>query len=627
MRSRLSAILRHARDNVPFYFGQIPVEDDNPLALLERLPLLNRETIRRAGHRLHALSDTSAEWRATHTSGTTGEPVTVVFDLAPQELEFALLVEHAKRLGIPQGAEIVHLTMHAPNSSQALRAPWGDGRVLMKWNLAWVWQRDDEAFIRSMNWLDGRILTAKPSVLVLLVERLRGRSIRPGGIIMSGETLSNDTRRLVEEAFLCPVSSLYTMAEVGVVGSECTTADSGYHVEGASAYVEIVDGEVVVTPLSNFAMPLIHYRTGDRAHWMLGECSCGRTEPRLILTSTRSQRHLVKPSGELVEISKFMAALSQLPVERISLSQEGLGRVRVDYRAPEPLSEPSRKRAALPLRAALGLETDVRFVRQSGPTWPVAAGNLVHPASSAVPLDLTAADVSSWLISRLTGWGVRPDAAVLTGSVLRASARSRFSDVDLTLFTNLEPELWVKLVRLLRQDLPVLRVTVTDAKRLEAFAPLATCRVICEGRAVIGSKPELTWPQPRALGVEGVHWCSSAVETLWHQLTGPLSSPAETLRIAYLAQKVIINACRYRHVFFGGRDTEADLVVAAELDGAEGAIAVEAIEVAREHRPPPPDENAGRRYLSAARTVAGLVADEIVEELGWNTIRNDFGNQ
>ncbi|MEV1246431.1 hypothetical protein [Nonomuraea sp. NPDC049750] len=326
-----------------------------------------------------------------------------------------------------------------------------------------------------------------------------------------------------------------------------------------------------------------------------------------------------------MEISKFMQALSALPVERISLSQKSSGQVRIDYRAAEPLSKQFRRRAARPLRMALGLETDVRFVRQSNPTWRVSNEYLAYPGHSAVSLDLTANDVSSWLVSRFAEWGVRPDTAVLTGSVLRPSVRSRFSDVDLTLFTDLEPELWVDVVRLLRQDLPVLRVTVTDAERPTVLSPLAVCRVICEGRAIIGSKPELAWPKPRLLGIEGLFWCAAAAETMWHQLTGSATGPAETLRVAYLAQKVIVNACRYRHVFFGNRETKADLVVEAELDGEEGAVSIEAIEVAREHRPPPPENHAGRRYLNAARTVANLVADEIAEELGWNAAGHEPG--
>lgn len=590
-------MLAHAREHVPLYSGRIPLGDD-PHRVLAALAPLDRETVRAAGHRLHALDGSTQGWRSTHTSGTTGEPLTVVFDHPPQELEFTLLTRHADRLGLPEGAGIVHLTLHAPGHSQAMAAPWGDGRTLTKWNLARVWQCPGPEFRRAVRWLDGKVLTGKPTVLDLLAARA---DAVPAGVIVSGETLDARARATIGAGLHCPVSSLYTLAEVGIAGSECP--DGGYHLEPESVHGEIVDDEVILTPLANRAMPLLRYRTGDRARWLPADCGCRHPGPRLELTSIRSPRYLLTTSGQPVELSRFLETLGALPVSRLALSAEGPGRVRMDYSADAPLTSADRERATRPLRAALGLTAEVRFVQQRGPHWPASDGQPTNPQRPEVGLDLPADDVAAWLAAWFTGRELRPEAVALTGSVLTPSARTRFSPVDVTVISPAARDEWADVVRALRRELPALRVHVVDAP-----SGLAACRLSAEGRVVLGRLPEIAWPTRAALAAEGRAWCRQAADTLWDRLTGPPIPPAETLRTAYVAQHLSVTACRYLHLASGGRETGADAVLAAELDPEEGATVFEAVAVAREQRPPPPEPDAGRAYLRDGMRLVGMVA-------------------
>jgi phenylacetate-CoA ligase len=74
--------------------------------------------------------------------------------------------------------------------------------------------------------------------------------------------------------FGCPVFNLYGARETGYVGGEIPE-HSGLWIAPWQCHVEVLDpsgapvpdgveGEIVVTSLSNFAMPLIRYRIGDR---------------------------------------------------------------------------------------------------------------------------------------------------------------------------------------------------------------------------------------------------------------------------------------------------------------------------------------------------------------------------
>ncbi|GAB2835170.1 hypothetical protein GCM10022221_37680 [Actinocorallia aurea] len=606
-------LLEYARENVPYYGRiEIPAIGEG----LAGIPVLDRVDVQRAGRSLHSLAGDPEDWLATSTSGTTGEPLTVLFDRPPQALEIRLLLEHAARFAVHGSPGILHLTLHAPGPSGAMVSPWGDGNVLIRWNLARLWQLDDRAFAAKFEReAAGRILTAKPSVVGLLAERLGDRvTSAPAAVFMSGESCTPELRARIEARFDCPASSLYTMAEVGIVATECPASVGAYHGEPSSCHVEIADGDVLVTPLSNRAMPLIRYRSGDRARWLPDGCRCGRAEPVFALTGARTPDHLVTDEGELVSSSLFIKRMIALPVDRISLAQEGPGEVRVDYQARAPLAEADRESAAVALRAALGLRTRVSFHRHEAGDFPLADGRPVHPSGTAVRLGPSVEDLADWLERWCAGIGLVPQAAVITGSLLEPRFWTRRSDVDLTLVTDVPPEAWIGPIRLMRRRMPALRVTVAGPDGFATWSPMATCRLICEGVALIGKVPPLVWPDSRAVALEGLHWCRAAADTLWHRCAEPEAALEDGPATAHLAHKVLVNACRYRHVVFEERETRTSRVLAAELDPVE-SFAVEAVEVACEHRPPPSDPARALRYLIAARDIALTVAGELDEHL------------
>ena len=78
--------------------------------------------------------------------------------------------------------------------------------------------------------------------------------------------------------------------EVGAHGFSCSARD-GVHINESEFIVEVIDaageardegdGELVLTNLGRWGMPVIRYRTGDRVQAARGTCSCGRTLVKL----------------------------------------------------------------------------------------------------------------------------------------------------------------------------------------------------------------------------------------------------------------------------------------------------------------------------------------------------------
>ena len=67
----------------------------------------------------------------------------------------------------------------------------------------------------------------------------------------------------VEEAFDRPVTNRYGCEEVSLIACECEEHD-GLHLNADGVYCEVMaDGRLLVTDLTNRAMPLIRYQVGD----------------------------------------------------------------------------------------------------------------------------------------------------------------------------------------------------------------------------------------------------------------------------------------------------------------------------------------------------------------------------
>jgi len=84
-------------------------------------------------------------------------------------------------------------------------------------------------------------------------------------------------------------------------------------------------GEVVGTSLTNFAMPLIRYRTGDVAAWGEGSCSCSLDRPFLAGLQGRDDDFVIGANGR-----RFSPTILTFPFE----TAEGVEESQLVQRAP-----------------------------------------------------------------------------------------------------------------------------------------------------------------------------------------------------------------------------------------------------------------------------------------------------
>jgi phenylacetate-CoA ligase len=105
------------------------------------------------------------------------------------------------------------------------------------------------------------------------------------------------------------IFSFYGSEEFGPLAFECKE-HQGYHIISDHVVMEFLKenkdvstderGEVVVTGLTNYEMPLIRYRIGDIATPSSGRCHCGRRFPMIKQIEGREDDFVTLPSGKKI---------------------------------------------------------------------------------------------------------------------------------------------------------------------------------------------------------------------------------------------------------------------------------------------------------------------------------------
>jgi phenylacetate-CoA ligase len=127
-------------------------------------------------------------------------------------------------------------------------------------------------------------------------------------MISVAEYLPDEVKRLAEKTFGSRVINVLSSSEGGVIAIECP-ASGLLHLQQESVLAEIIKndgtacqtgevGELVVTPLYNYATPLIRYRSGDFVE-RGPACSCGRTLPTIAKVVGRREHMFSFPDGRV----------------------------------------------------------------------------------------------------------------------------------------------------------------------------------------------------------------------------------------------------------------------------------------------------------------------------------------
>lgn len=382
--SQLGELLQHAQQTVPFYrkhLQGVDLQRELTAEFWRTLPILNRSMVQTAGQELVSRQPPPSHGRMTkiQTSGSTGQPVTVFGTEATGMFWHALTIRghlwHKRDLR----AKLASIRTFAPGVAlppNGAPAPaWGSSSALIFEGGPCASLNISATIREQADWLmrnDPTYLLSYPSNLAALARHMTEKRIRLAHlreVWTIGETLPQHVRTLLEETWRVPVIDTYSSQECGYLAIQCPVSGL-HHIQSESALVEILDergqpcgpgeiGRVVVTPLHNFATPLIRYEIGDYAE--AGEiCPCGRGLPTLRRVVGRQRNMLRLPNGDQRwPPTRYPELVKVAPIRQFQLVQKTVERIEARFVVERELTTEEEKQVIGIIQQKLGYSFEV----------------------------------------------------------------------------------------------------------------------------------------------------------------------------------------------------------------------------------------------------------------------------
>jgi phenylacetate-CoA ligase len=306
---RVQSLLQHAYMRVPFYRRVFDNAGFKPSELkslsdLSKVPLLSKADVRKNVHfSMFAENHIKRQMHRISTSGSTGEPFVCYADKFQLEMRFATTLRAMEMSGWRFGDKQLRLWHQTLGMSNVQVLKERLDALFMRRHFIPAFEMTEESLIGLVNIIEKKrpvLIDGYAESLNFIASASTQRSKhKPKAVMSSAQQLTDATRIKIETQFGAKVIDKYGSREFSGIAYQCLESKY-HHVQDESYIVEIlVDGrparvgevgEVVITDLNNFSMPLIRYRIGDMAVAVeQSTCECGRQHSQIGEITGRTQ--------------------------------------------------------------------------------------------------------------------------------------------------------------------------------------------------------------------------------------------------------------------------------------------------------------------------------------------------
>lgn len=341
--AKLQKLIRHSFDNIKYYreafehAGVIP-EKIRTARDLRNIPILTKEQLR--DRFWDFLPRDLFMCRVSRTSGSTGIPVCILSDRNSRMCNSAGVIRYRKQLGVGLIGTPILTPLKTSNEPWRKQPHWTFLQGLHKtfYINPYVDSQDNAEYAEKL------LAKLKKPALVGITPAIRALAYRvrdgvfphfePKAVITTGQCLDPQTRELIESTFRAKVADVYACTEAGDVAWQCHVG-AGYHVNADNVIVEIIKngepaaegevGEVVVTNLNRYAMPMIRFRNGDLARLSHDSCPCGCKLPMIAEIVGRTGEDILLPDGQTIPWNLLKSPMNHPHVRQFQIVQDGDG--------------------------------------------------------------------------------------------------------------------------------------------------------------------------------------------------------------------------------------------------------------------------------------------------------------
>jgi len=319
--SNLKNLLIHAQDNVPYYKKKFKECDFNAYKFnsfeeLKNLPILTKDDVRENFEEIKAVNFNDFIPRITQTGGSTGKPLITFKDKLSHSYLWGNNFRGWNAAGYDLGERFVQIATGSllPNTTSIINKLYNffqNSYLIPSYHLT---DEKLEEIVGVINSTRGKFIYGYSSTLALLANFCirSGISLKEGinAIFTSSDMLFPNQREEIEQVFHTKVFDIYGCPEGGILTFECEE-HSGYHINQESAYLTIENlnnlgvGNIISTPLFNYAFPLIKYNTGDVGKIENKLCNCGRGLERISELGGRIRDFVILEDGRYIHGAFF----------------------------------------------------------------------------------------------------------------------------------------------------------------------------------------------------------------------------------------------------------------------------------------------------------------------------------
>jgi len=346
--ARLQYLLRHCAGNIKYYQELFKQEGIDPERIrtahdLARVPFLTKDELR--GRFWDFLPRNLPACRVSRTSGSTGIPVCIFADWSSRRHNSAAVIRFRKAVGIPLvGRPFLTLLNTDKDPPRPPQWTFLQGIHQQYFFNPYLQSPGNIEYAEGLSVrLKRPILTGITSSVRVLAQGVRHGvfpSFRPALATTGGEMLLPQVRDLIETTFGVKVIDVYACSEARDIAWQCMQT-RGYHINADNLIVEIVDGdrparageigEVVVTDLNRYVMPIIRYKNGDLARLAEDQCPCGCRLPLMAEIIGRTGENIILPNGRSVLWNQLKGLMNHPHIRQFRLIQEQNGEFVVRY--------------------------------------------------------------------------------------------------------------------------------------------------------------------------------------------------------------------------------------------------------------------------------------------------------
>ena len=356
----LQNLMKHVYRNSPYYrqvfrdIGMTP-SDIESIEDLRHFPVLTKDIIRDNMDQILAENYPPHTRAKSSTGGSTGQSLTFWRDHNCRDMKTAMEYNFKRWYGFELGDKQLYFwgAVQDFDQHESFKTRLVRSLATRSWFVTSS-DLDDDNLERTVQWirkLKPKLVQAYPSIIYSFAKRIASKNIRLNfdTIVCSAEQLFDYQREALEVIFGARVYNKYGSREFGSIAAECPKYKK-MHYFAPGVIMESVDsqgrpagdklGNLLVTDLWHYAMPLIRYQVGDLVRLEYSHCPCGSKLPKIAEVAGRVVDVVTKPNGKMITGLSLIKIIRKLEYKiQAQLIQKSPNYFEFNYVAEKPLSE------------------------------------------------------------------------------------------------------------------------------------------------------------------------------------------------------------------------------------------------------------------------------------------------